>query len=293
MGTIILTDSCCDLTLEYIEQNSDVLDFLGMPVNIDGYEYLDDFGKTLPHSEFYSKLKSGIMPSTAQINSYRFYEKYKKHCGNGDSVLYLGFSSNMSGTYYNALTARNEFIEHNPGADITVIDTLSASIGLGILVVNAVSMLRQGRSKEFIADWLEKNKMNTNHWFAVDDLIYLRKGGRVSTTTALVGSALNIKPILTVDRDGKLGNYTNLRGRKKSIRFLADKVKQHILNMEDTTIIIGHGDCLDDARLLEGYILEQVSPKQIILSELSATIASHVGPNMIAAAFIGDIREDK
>ncbi|MDP4090242.1 MAG: DegV family protein [Bacillota bacterium] len=291
MSTIILTDSGCDLTLEYVEENADILDVLGMPVNIDGYEYMDDFGKTLSHEEFYDKLRAGIMPSTAQINSFRFYEKFKKHYNDGNSVLYLGFTSNMSGTFYNAVMARNEFMEKHPDADITVIDTISASIGQGVLVFNAVSQLRMGKSKEFIANWVEENKMKANHWFAVDDLIYLRKGGRVSTATAVVGSALNIKPILTVNREGKLGSYTNMRGRKKSIRFLADKVRENAGKIEDTTIIIGHGGCPEDAKLLESYILEIGIPQNIVISELSATIASHVGPNMIAAAFVGAERE--
>ncbi len=293
MGTILLTDSCCDLTLEYVEANSDILDILGMPVNIDGYEYLDDYGKSLSHAEFYSKLREGIMPSTAQINSFRFYETFKKHYNQGNSVLYLGFSSNLSGTFFNAVMARNEFVEKHPDADITVIDTLSASVGQSVMILTAIEMLRQGSNKEQIVQWAEDNKMNVNHWFAVDDLNYLKKGGRISAATAIVGSALNIKPILTVDREGRLGSYSNVRGRKKSVKFIADKLGENIINLQDAIVIIGHGNCPEDAKLLEGYILEKGTPKQLMVCELSATIASHVGPNMIAAAFIGETREQK
>ena len=126
MASIIITDSTCDLTLEYVQENADLLDTLGMPVNIDGYEYLDDFGKSLPHEEFYSKLRSGIMPSTAQINMFRFKEMFKKHYKAGKSIIYIGFSSGMSGTYINSLLARQEILEEYPDADITVIDSLSS-----------------------------------------------------------------------------------------------------------------------------------------------------------------------
>lgn len=293
MSTIILTDSTCDLTLEFVEKNEDILDILGMPVNIDGHEYFDDFGKTLSHDEFYSKLRLGIMPATAQINMFRFTERFKKHYCEGNSIIYIGFSSNMSGTFNNAILAKRELLELYPDADITVIDSLAASIGQGVLVAGAVDKIREGKSKEEVVNWVEENKLKTNHWFAVDDLNYLKKGGRISAATAVVGTALNIKPILTLGNDGKLGNYTNVRGRKKSIKFLAEKFSEHIVDCESSTVIIGHGNCTEDADLLKEYILEVGNPKTILISELSATIASHVGPNMIAAAFIGDKREGK
>ncbi|WP_139904990.1 DegV family protein [Clostridium thermarum] len=293
MNTIIITDSTCDLTLEYVQENADMLDIIGMPVNIEGYEYFDDFGKTLSHDEFYSKLRLGIMPSTAQINTFRFSEIFKKHYQKGKSIIYIGFTSGMSGTFNNAVMAAEELIKEHPDADITVIDTLSASIGQGVLVVEAVDMLRNGKSKEEIVRWVEDNKLKSNHWFAVDDLNFLKKGGRISAATAVVGTALNIKPILTVDNSGKLVSYTNVRGRKKSIRFLAEKFHEHIRNCSVTTVIIGHGDCLEDAYMLKEYILEECMPKKLIVSQLSATIASHVGPNMIAVAFVGDDREVK
>jgi DegV family protein with EDD domain len=264
-----------------------------MPVNIEGHEYFDDFGKTLSHYEFYSKLRLGIMPSTSQINMFRFSEMFKKHYNEGKSIVYIGFTSGMSGTFNNAVLAAEELLEQHPDADITVIDTISASIGLGILVVEAVDMLRQGKSKDEIVTWVEDNKLKTNHWFAVDDLNFLKKGGRISAATAVVGTALNIKPILTVDNGGKLGSYTNVRGRKKSIKFLAEKFQEHIVNCSEASVIIGHGNCLEDADMLRGYILEGCMPKRLIVSELSATIASHVGPNMIAVAFVGDRREEK
>ncbi len=291
MKTIILTDSSCDLPLAFVEKNATSLDFIGIPFNLDGIEYFDDFGKTLSHDKFYEKLRDGIIPSTAQINFYTFTQIFKQHYDIGNSVIYLGLSSGLSGTYNNSIMAREEFIEEHPDAKITIIDACAGSIGLGVLVAHAVEMVKNNSSYEEIVSWLENNKMNCNHWFAVDDLQYLKKGGRISATTAAVGTALSVKPILSVDTYGKLISYTNVRGRKKSIKYLFKKFKENNINEEDKIVIIGHGNCPDDAYALRELILKDYTPKNIIVSELSATIASHVGPNMLALAFIGKSRE--
>ncbi|MFA9398270.1 MAG: DegV family protein [Clostridiaceae bacterium] len=293
MSTIIITDSSCDLTLDYVEKNKSVLDVLGTSVNIDGFEYIDDLGKTVSHDEFYSKLRAGIIPSTAQTNIYKFYEVFDHYSKMGKSIIYVGLSSGLSGTYNNSIMARKEYMQDNKEADITIIDTVSASIGLGVLVVHAAEMVKEGKSKEEIVKYLEENKFNANHWFAVDDLMYLRKGGRIPSAVAVVGTALNVKPILIVNRKGELVSYAAIRGRKKSIKFLSDKFNEHIREVEDKIIIIGHGNCIEDAERLKQIIEKKYKPKAIMISELSATIASHVGPNMIAIAFIGDNREDK
>ncbi|KYH33987.1 DegV domain-containing protein [Clostridium tepidiprofundi DSM 19306] len=293
MKTIILTDSCCDLPLQFIEDNSDILDTIEMIFNINGKDYFDDFGKTLSHDEFYKYLRNGIIPSTAQISSYRIMQKFKKHYDKGNSLIYLPLTSGLSGTYNNAVLARNSFLEENPDADITVIDTFSASVGQGILVIHAVEMLRDGISKDDVINWLEENKFKTNHWFAVKDLMYLKKGGRISSTTATVGTLLNVKPIIIVNDKGELRSYTNVRGRKKSLRFIFDKFKEHAVDIENTIVIIGHGNCLEDAYKLEQMIRSEFTPKKIVISELGSTIASHVGPDMIALAFVGNRRENK
>lgn len=291
MNAIILTDSCCDLTSTYVEDHQVYLDIIGMPVNLNGFEYFDDLGKTLSHQEFYRSLRSGIIPATSQINQFRFVEKFEAHYQQGHEVIYLGFSSGMSGTFNNALLAKEYVLEKHPDAKISVVDTLSASIGQGVLVMAAVEMLKNGASSEAIIQWVESHKMNSNHWFAVDDLHYLKKGGRISAVTATVGSALNVKPILTVDTQGKLTTYSNIRGRKKSIRYLYDRFKSNISDTVPEIVLIGHGNAPEDAELLKEHVLEEYAPKVLLVSELSATIASHVGPNMLAIAFIGSERE--
>lgn len=291
MGIILLIDSGCDLPLEWIEDNKSYLEVIGMPISIENEGYIDDFGKNLSHNFLYSKLRQGIMPRTSQITAYRFLESFEKHYALGNSILYIGFTSHMSGTFNNAVLAKNTFLAEHPDADIVLVDTSSASIGQGLLIVYALEMLKNGKSKEAIVKWLEENKLSTNHWFAVDDLYYLKNGGRISSTTAVVGSMLNVKPIVIVNQNGELKSYTNIRGRKKSLRYLYNKVKEHI--RDDSKIIIGHGNCLEDALKLKDMVLEEITVKEITISELSATIASHVGPNMIAITFMGkSARED-
>lgn len=284
----VITDSSCDLTLNYVEANNDVLDLLGMPVNFDEEEYIDDLGKTLTHEFLYTKLKEGIFPKTSQINTLNFLKKFKACYEKGEAVICIGLSSGLSGTINNAKLAKEMLLEEHEDADITIIDTLAASVGLGALVVNVIELIREGKSKEEIIKWIEECKLHINHWFAVDDLIHLKNGGRIPATTAYVGTALNIKPILTVTHNGKLEPYAKTRGRRKSLSFLLSKFDEYIGKAEDKIVLIGHANCREDAEKIKTIILEQYSPKDIMLSELSATIATHVGPGMIAIGFLGD-----
>lgn len=287
----IITDSCCDLSLSYTRQHQDILTVIGMPVQINGVEHIDDLGETFSHDAFYNLLRNGTMPTTSQVNVYRFEETFKKYLNEGYTVIYIGFSSNMSGTFNSATLAKSIITEEKPYASLFLVDTLSASIGLGALVMHAVNMVSSGMMPEEIVKSLEANKHNTQHWFGVDDLQYLKNGGRISAASAMVGSVLNVKPTLIVDQNGMLKPYGNVRGRKKSIQFLANKLKEHYAEGLTDTILIGHGNCIDDALLLKEAVEKHVDHAEIFVSELSMTIASHVGPNMLAVAFIGNKRE--
>lgn len=287
----IFTDSCCDLPLDYVEANQDILHVLGMPIQLEGVEIIDDLGKTFDRSAFYGKLRQGIMPTTSQINAYRFDEAFREAVEAGSEVVYIGFTSGMSGTYNSANIAKQMILDDHPEAKIWVLDTLSASIGQGTLVVEAVKMARAGESSDVITAFIEASKLKTHHWFGVDDLNYLKNGGRISHVSAMVGSVLNVKPTLGVGHDGKLKPYGNVRGRKKSIAQLASKFETHYSFNDASTVIVGHGNCPEDAEQLKALILDHSPNVDIMISELSMTIASHVGPNMIAVAFIGDERE--
>ncbi len=292
MNIKIITDSCCDLPLKFVEDNQDLMHVLGMPIQIQGKEIIDDLGKTFDRLEFYTLLRQGVMPTTSQVNAYRFEEAFRNALEEGKSVVYLGFTSGMSGTINSANIAKQMILDDMPDAQIIIVDTLSASIGQGAIVVEALKMARSGRSVEEIGNWAEKVKLKTQHWFGVDDLNYLKNGGRINSTTAMVGNVLNVKPTLSVDHQGKLKPFGVVRGRKKSIALLASKFEAHYCKDQASTVIVGHGNCPEDAAQLQALILAIAPQTEIIVSELSMTIASHVGPNMIAVAFIGDEREN-
>lgn len=291
MSIRIVIDSCCDLTQSYYEDNTDVFRLVTMPVEIDGIDFFDDFGKSMAPSDFYGRLREHIMPNTAQINQFRLKEIFEEEIKAGNEVIYLAFTSGMSGTYNNALMARAEVLENYPEAIIGVVDTLAASVGEGVLAIHVLELVRKGMNFESIMQWVEENKIRSQHWFAVDDLVYLKHGGRVSAATATVGTVLNIKPILTLDGLGKIKNYTNVRGRKKSIHFLVEKLEANIVEPKETILVIGHGDCEAEAQKLKETIESKYTLKAIHINPLSATIGSHVGPNMISLAFLGNKRE--
>lgn len=291
MAIKIYTDSCCDLPYTFIEEHSDNLRVIGIPVQLNQKEYIDDLGKTLSHDNFYGYLRQQIMPQTAQINAYMFESEFEKDLANGHDIIYLGFSSGLSGTFNSSRIARESLLERFPERSIEVIDTLSASVGLAAIIFEVLDFIKEGKNLDYIVDWTESNKLKLNHWFGVDNLDFLKNGGRISTTAAFVGNVLSLKPTLVIDREGKLKPHTNVRGRKKSINFLASKVLDHMDNPESSRIIIGHGNNLDDALKLKAAIEKKISIKDIYVTELSMTIASHVGPDMLGLAFLGSERE--
>lgn len=289
----ILTDSSCDLPITYIRENSEFLDFLGMPITIGDEEYIDDLGDTFSHDEFYKRLTEGAMPKTSQINTSSFIERFRSLHEAGYDVIYIGLSSGLSGTINNANLARSILAEEMEHLNVAIIDSLAGSIGLGAIVVSAVDMVKAQMSFDEIAGNVEANKLNANHWFAVDDLMHLKNGGRIPSAVAYVGTVLKVKPILTMKHDGKLESYSSVRGKKKAYKYLVSKVTEHLPDKQ-VTILVGHANILEDADMLVSELREQGVENPIIETCLSATIASHVGPGMLAMAFMaGKTRENK
>ncbi|MCY6958136.1 DegV family protein [Clostridium brassicae] len=288
MDTVIIIDSSSDLPLEFIEENK--IPFLGLICHLDGEDYVDDFGKTLTYEKFYSKIRQGSMPTTSQINVYRFHEIFKKYAQEGKSIIYLAMSSQMSGCYSSAVIAKQQVEEEIEDVDISVIDTKSACIGEGIIVYYAYEMLKNGSSKEEIINWIEDNKLKVHHWFIVEDLIHLKKGGRLSATKANIGTLLQIKPTIYIDKEGNLQNINNVRGRKKAIKALLDRMEENIIIDENTVIGISHGDCIEDALNLRDIILEKYKIKKVIINHVGPVIASHTGAGMLSICFIGKDR---
>ncbi|MBC7959168.1 MAG: DegV family protein [Vallitaleaceae bacterium] len=290
----ILTDSCCDLPLSYVHEHKEVIALIGMPIHIDDEEYIDDLGLTLSHDFFYQKLMDGVFPKTSQINILVFFEKFKLSYEKGEALIYIGLSSGLSGTFNNAILAKEMFLEEHPDADITIINTLSASGGLGALVAHTTDLVEAGLTKEEVVSWIKTHVLKINHWFAIDDLEHLKNGGRIPAAMALVGTALKVKPILTLAHDGKIKAYASVRGRQKSMQFLYSRFAENIGRAEEKFVFICHAHCLEDALKMKEFILKEHNPRQIIVSELSATIGTHVGVGMLSVAFIGqNIREDK
>ncbi len=289
----ILTDSSCDLSIEYINQHSDIIRVISMPIQIDGKSFSDDFGETSDLKYFYERLRAGAVSKTSQIVPSVFEEVFEQNQKNEVYTIYIGLSSQLSGTFSNAILAKN-IVEEKLGTSgfIFLTDNMSGSIGTAISVMKAVELIKEGLSAAEINNWLEEHTMNLHHWFAVDDLQYLKRGGRISHMSATVGGVLNIKPVLTVNELGNITMFKPVRGRKKSIKLLVNQLQQYADRDIFDKVLIAHGDCYEDAIVLKEAISEYWDESKIIISELSYTISTHVGPNMLALSFWGvDKRE--
>ncbi|MGG7212276.1 DegV family protein [Clostridium nigeriense] len=285
---IIFTDSCCDLPISFVEQNN--IQVMHLRVNIKGKDIPDDLGVSISHKNFYNLIREGEMPTTSQANVSNFEESFRKFVKEGYSIIYIGFSSALSGCVNSARLAKEVVVEEIKDADITIIDSKSASMGLGLIVYYATNMLDEGKNKEEIISWIEENKLKINHWFTVDDLNHLKRGGRVSSTVAIVGTMLSIKPVMHVDNEGRLIPISKVKGRKKSIKALQEKLKERIVNPEQQVVFISHGDCLEDAEHLRALILEEVNVKDVIINNVGPAVGSHSGPGTVALFFIGNDR---
>lgn len=285
---IIMTDASCDMPEDFMIQNN--VPFLGLICHFKGKEYEDDFGHSLSYEKFYTGLKDGEMPYTTQINQYRFMEKFRELLKEKRPIIYIGMSSGISGTYNSSKLAREELIREYSDADITVIDSKVASIGLGLLVYHAVKMAKQGYSAKDIVNWVEENKNKMNCWFLVDDLKHLKNGGRISSSKAVMGTLLNVKPIITIQRDGTLKNVANIRGKKKAFRYLIEKFKSITDASENKVIGISHGYCLEDAQTLKNMMEDEFPNNKFIVNPLGLGMGTHCGNGMVSLCFLGKNR---
>lgn len=288
METVIITDSHSDFPLELIGDYN--IPFIGPMCSFKGIEIEDDLGKSISYGEFYASMRAGEMPTTHQINPYRYEHLFEKYVHNGKSIIYLGFSSALSGSLNSACIAKKELMKKYIDADITIIDTLSASLGQGLLVYYACEMLKKGHSKDEIIDWIEENKLKVNHLFTVDDLNHLKRGGRLSNMAAFVGTLLSFKPILKVNDEGRIISLTKVRGRKKALRAIVDMMKERLTNPEKQVIFISHGDCKEEVEHLKELILKELKVKAFIINYIGSAVGTHAGPGTIALFFLGDQR---
>ena len=286
MAYRIITDTCCDfpeavyeeLGLGVVRLN---VNFRGEAVNTYTEEWLKDM---------FNGLRAGESATTAAANPAEWEAIIEPVLAAGEDALVLVFSSGLSTTYQSAVIAAGELMEKYPDRKVNVVDTLCASRGQGLLVYYACQKRDEGFSLEELTAWCEEKKFNLCHWFTVDDLMYLKRGGRVSAATALVGTMLQIKPILHVDDEGHLVNVAKARGRKASIEALAKKLGETGLPGENDTIFICHGDCIEDAQYLEKLAKEKYGVKNVVIYYVGAVIGSHSGPGTLAIFYLGEHR---
>jgi DegV family protein with EDD domain len=282
---IITTDTTCDLPQEYLKQHQ--ISQLPLYYNFNGKVYggSDD----LDPKTFYAMMRGGEMPTTMAVNPDTAREVFTGLLENGYDILHIAFSSGLSGSYSVASTVARELCEERPGAAITVVDSLCASLGEGLLVHKAVQMKEHGKFMEDIVHWLEQNKLQLCHLFTVDDLHHLHRGGRVSKTTAIIGSLINVKPVLHVDNEGHLISLVNVRGRKKALMTLVDlmETRIHDYKGENDTIFISHGDCKADAEYVAALVKERFNIPCEVINYVSPTIGAHSGPGTLALFFMG------
>ncbi len=291
MATRIITDSTGDLPLSYAQQH-DLL-VLPFPVSIGGQEYLVGPDPATPNNidvaEFYRRIAEGERATTSQVSLETYIEVFKAQLDKGDDVLYLAFSSGLSGTINSARLAAEELAPNYPDRRIRVVDTLSASVGEGMVVTETVRKFESGMTDvDELAAYTESIRQKVHHWFTINDLHYLARGGRLSGSAAFAGSLLNIKPILDVSVEGKLVPREKVQGRKKSIKALADKFFALCTDVRNTPVYIGHSGALEDAQALVKLIEEKSGRKVDLVEMITPVITSHTGIGTVALFFMTD-----
>lgn len=285
---VITTDNNADLPVEYYKEHN--VGCMYFSYTMDDVLYKQ--GSYMPEGEFYGKMRAGSMPTTAQVNPEEVRLLFEPYLKEGKDILHIAFSSGLSGTYNSCRIAVEELREEYPDRIITIIDSLAASLGQGLLVYLTQKLKEEGADMQTAAEWAENHRKNIVHLFTVDDLNHLYRGGRVSKTTAVLGGMLNIKPILHVDDEGKLIPIGKVRGRKKSILELASLMDEKLGSHKDTcdTIFISHGDCLEDAKILAEKIKARYQINTEIINYVGSVIGAHSGPGTLALFFVGDLR---
>lgn len=282
---IITTENTADLPQQYYKDND--IEYMYLPCTMNDKVYKKD--NALSDEEFYKIMREGAMPTTSQVNSEDAKAVWEPMLKEGKAILHLSFSSGLSGTYNSCRIACEELHEEYPECQLIVIDSVCASLGQGMFVDKAVQMRAEGKSIEETAGYLEANKLNFCHVFTVDDLNHLHRGGRVSKMAAVIGTMINLKPILHVNDEGKLIPVNKVRGRKKSLLALLEMMQEKTRNYqgEEGKVFISHGDALEDAEFLAKNIQEKLGRTVEIINPVGATIGAHAGPGTIALFFMG------
>ena len=286
---VILTDSSADLTAELVaELGVEVIPLSFTMEDKTYFNYPDN--RDIDPADFYARLRGGAMATTAAVNVADYTEAIEPILKEGKDVLVLAFSSGLSATCHSAQIAAGELMEQYPDRKVYVVDTLCASLGQGLLVWYAANLKKQGKTMEEVRDWTEEHKLNLCHWFTVDDLHFLKRGGRISAATAVLGTMLSIKPVMHVDNEGHLIKVGTARGRNASLKALVDHMEQTVLDLKGQSIFISHGDCLADAQKVADDIRARFGVEDIVINYVGPVIGAHSGPGTVALFFMGSER---
>ena len=295
MSNYILT--CCstaDMSQEYFDKRS--IPYVSFHFTLEGVEYPDDLGKSVPFDKFYKKISEGVMPTTSQVNVNQYMDFFGPFLEEGKDILHISFSSGLSGSYNSANIAREELLEKYPDRELVIVDSLAASSGYGLLVDMVADMRERGSTLEEAYEWLEANKLNLNHWFFSGDLTHYRRGGRINAPTMYIGNALNICPLMNVNKEGKLIPREKIRGKKHVIKEIVKKMEELAQDGLDYSgkCFISHSDCYKDARAVADLIEEKFTSldSSVLINSVGTVVGSHTGPGTVALFFMGDKRED-
>ena len=294
MQPYVLT--CCstaDLSKDYFEKRN--IPYVCFHFTMDGVEYMDDLGQSMPFEEFYARIAAGSMPTTSLVNTEQFIAFFEPFLKEGKDILHLTFSSGLSGTYASAILARDELKERYPERKLIVVDSLGASSGYGLMVDTLADMRDNGVSLTDAADWIEAHKLNMHHWFFSTDLTHYKRGGRISQTAFVVGSILGINPLMNMDDGGHLTPRFKINGKKRVMREIVKQMELHAdkgLDY-DQKCFISNSACLEDAKTVASLV-EQTFPKlngKVLINSVGTVVGSHTGPGTVALFFWGDSRK--
>ncbi len=281
---VFMTDSDSDLPLHLKEQYN--IPVVYMPYALDGKEYFDDLGQSLDYKSYYDMMRNGATPVTSALNEEAYLEYFDPILKEKD-LLFVGFSSKLSCTLQAVYSAREKLLKKYPERKFLVVDTLRISGPMTLLVLKAHEMYRAGKPIEEVADWLENNKLRAQAYFIVDDLKYLKRGGRISATAATVGTMLDLKPIISEAVDGSLAANDKVRGRKKALAFIVDKMLEFAPDPAESPIIVLNADSLEDAERAKALTEQKLPGANVLIENVGPVIGAHAGPGTIALCFLG------
>ena len=283
---VIVSDSTVDLPKEYLQAKQ--VPIISLSYIMDGVTYEEMDG--LSHKEFFEKLRTGSLPTTSQINPEQAREALEPLAKEGKDILYIGFSSGLSGSYNSVRMAAEDLKEEYPDINIITIDSLCACMGEGLLLYKALELKERGMSMKEIVEWVEANKLHICHNVTVDDLNHLHRGGRISRTTAVVGSVIKIKPLIHMSDEGKLVVIGKERGRKKSLISIVDRMEKQMQGYDNDIVMITHGDGIEDAEFVKKQVEERFGIHNVMINGIGSVIGSHTGAGVVAVFFMGDKR---